>query len=556
MQTTIQRIDELIRQIEEFSKEKITAGNLENFILRWSKLSYEWEEAAAWAYINYTLETSNEEYNKVYEHLIQSAEKTEPLFFEIKKNFYQADPETSLQPEIYSRFNRYIKNEIDLYRDKNVPLWIEEANFSKEYQSVISSLMIQYEGKDYTLQQAARFLEENNRKARSDVWEKIYEQVHKASPKINEIYSRQIQLRHQIALNAGFENFRDYAHISKNRFDYSPEDCFQFHHSIEKKVMPLFNQTLLQRKKDLKVESLRPYDLQVDNLGRPPLKPFKEEHELTDKTITILQSLSPEIGMVLKSMKERRLLDLSSRKNKAPGGYNYPLAQTGLSFIFMNAAGLHRDVITLLHESGHAYQSFLTDNEPVFLYRNPCMEVAELASMSMELITMDYWDIFYPHKEEAKKAKLDHLEDIIGFFPWMAAVDSFQHWIYLNPEHGGEDRLKEWDKVMKRFAGDVDWKGYESYRKISWMRQAHIFTSPFYYVEYGIAQLGALQVWRNYLKDPKKALENYRKALALGSRKSMKEIYDEAEIEFGFSDKLIAEMMNFVKNQMEKIEKS
>lgn len=556
MHTTIAQIDGLIQKIDAFSKKSISPDSLEHYILDWSELSYEWEEAAAWAYIRYSCETANEDSIKVYEHLIQSGEKTEPIFFNIKKKVYDLNPDKNLNPETYSLFIKLMKTDIELYREKNIPLWIEEANLSKDYQGIIGSLTISHDGQELTLQQASRYLEENNREVRRQVWEKIYEQIFKSSEKINKIYTKQIELRDSIARNAGFENFRDYAHVSKNRFDYTPEDCFEFHQAIEKKIMPVYNALLKQRKNDLQADTLKPYDLQVDSLGRKPLKPFNEEKELTDKTISILKSLNPEIGNVLLDMKNKGFLDLDSRKNKAPGGYNYPLSKSGLSFIFMNSAGLQRDVITLLHESGHAYQSFLTDSEQLFLYRQPCMEVAELASMSMELITMDHWDTFYPDKEEAKRAKMDHLEDIIGFFPWMAAVDSFQHWVYTNPKHSEQDRLACWEKTLKRFGGEVDWKHYEHFRKTNWMRQGHIFTSPFYYVEYGIAQLGALQIWKSYLESPEKTLKNYKKALSLGSRKSMKEVYDEAGIVFGFSEKLIARMMKFAEEQIHRISKN
>jgi oligoendopeptidase F len=391
---------------------------------------------------------------------------------------------------------------------------------------------------------------------RKDVWELMFASVFEQSQQINHIFTKMISLRHQIALNCGFSNYRDFAHEAKNRFDYTPSDCIEFHNSISARAIPYFNKTLQERKKEMNLTSLKPFDLQVDPTGNAPLKPFHIESELSAKTIAVLSKLSPQIGKVLSEMQDRGLLDLSSRANKAPGGYNYPLSKSGLSFIFMNAAGLHKDVITLLHESGHAYQSFLTDKQPIYLYRNPCMEVAEVASMSMELITMEFWNEFYPQSPDLKKAKLDHLEDIIGFFPWMASVDSFQHWIYLNPNHTSQERLTEWEKVMDRFAGDVDWNNYPNYRQINWLRQSHIFTSPFYYIEYGIAQLGALQIWRNYLKNPQETLRLYTKALSIGSATSMKEIYETAGIEFGFSQKLIGEMMEFVLEQMEQIKNS
>ncbi|OHD14014.1 MAG: hypothetical protein A2Y41_11630 [Spirochaetes bacterium GWB1_36_13] len=547
MKVSISEIEEAVKEIEDFSSLEMEGRTLEESILRWSYLSDRLDELSAWSYINYTCETENEDFNKVFEFVIQSGEKTEPLFFKLKENFIKAMPEKYLEQKKYGFFTQIIKNEIDLFREENIALGIEDANFSKEYQKIMSGLSIEYKGKEYTFQQAGRFLEENDRNVRKEVWEKIYERFQKSSDEIGRIYTKLVLLRDKIAKNAGFENFRDYAHQAKKRFDYTPSDCFEFHSSIEKKVVPLVREFSEKRKQAMKLDSLKPYDLKTDELGRSPLCPFDNEKELVEKTLKILNSLDPEIGSVLQKMKEKGFLDLTSRKGKAPGGYNYGLPISGLAFIFMNAAGAEHDVITLLHESGHALHSYLTAGEKISAYRNPTMEAAELASMSMELITMDYWDVFYPDQEDLKRAKLGHLKDIIGILPWIAAVDAFQHEIYLNPSLSEKERLVVWENTIRRFSGGADWKGYEDYLKISWQRQTHILEVPFYYIEYGIAQLGALQIWKNYLENPQKALQNYKKALQLGYQKPMREIYESAGIRFDFSEKMISELMDFVK---------
>jgi oligoendopeptidase F len=538
MVSTTQEVDQLIEKIKAFSEQSIPLGALEKYIRDWSLLLFEWSEAFAWSYINYTRETGNEEYDKLLQYFIQSSEKVEPLFFEMKKNFYDLNPEKNLGPS-YEHFLKHIKNEIELYREENIPLEIEDSNLSKEYQKIMSSLSIQHDGKEYTFQQAGKFLQETERETRKAVWEKIYAALKEQTGEINRIYTRQIQIRTEMAKNAGFKNFRDYMHRAKGRFDYTPQDCLDFHKAVDEKVVPLYNQVLEERKRKLGLSSLKPYDLKVDEKKRKPLHPFEEEKELIEKTIHILDTLSPQIGKVLAMMNAKNYLDLTSRKNKAPGGYNYPLLQSG---------------ITLLHESGHALHAHLTNDIQNFIYKNPPMEVAELASMSMELLTIHHWDAFYPEKEERERAQLDHLKDIISALPWIAAVDAFQHWIYLNPEHTQKERMEEWGKIMDRFGGKVDWEGYEDFRKIGWQRQSHILEVPFYYIEYGIAQLGALQVWRNHLENPEKGLNSYLHALSLGHRKSMKETYREADIEFAMKPDSIEKIMIFLMDQIELIQ--
>lgn len=341
---------------------------------------------------------------------------------------------------------------------------------------------------------------------------------------------------------------------SYGRFDYTPQDCFDFHEAIASEVVPILNSLSKERKELLKVPSLRPWDKAVDPLGREPLKAFENGSDLTEKSIESFRRLDPFLGQCLSIMKEMGHLDLESRKGKAPGGYNYPLSEIGVPFIFMNATSTMRDMTTIMHEGGHAVHNFLTKDLSLADFKSPPMEVAELASMSMELISMDTWDIFFPNEADLKRAKLEQLEDIIETLPWVATIDQFQHGLYENPNHTSTERVKLWNKVFARFADiETDWTGLEENRDYMWQKQLHLYEVPFYYIEYGMAQLGAIALWRNYKRNNKEGLQGYMNALKLGNLTTIPEIYKAANIKFDFSRAYIKELMDFVKEEMAKI---
>jgi len=338
------------------------------------------------------------------------------------------------------------------------------------------------------------------------------------------------------------------------RFDYTPQDCFDFHASVKEAVVPLLDDMAASRKEALKVDALRPWDTKVDPKGLAPLKPFATGEELLDKTIRCFSRLDPFLGDCLKTMKAMKHLDLESRKGKAPGGYNYPLDEIGVPFIFMNATSNLRDMITLLHEGGHAVHSLVTRDLALNSFKHTPSEVAELASMSMELITMDFWDEFFSDENDLKRAKIQHLESIIETLPWVATVDKFQHWMYENPEHTPAQRTEKWVEIYSDFTDNVmDWSGLETFRKYLWQRQLHIYEVPFYYIEYGIAQLGAIGVWKNYRENPQAGLKGYLDALKLGYTAPITEIYRAANIPFDFSQEHITELINFVKAELERL---
>jgi oligoendopeptidase F len=454
----------------------------------------------------------------------------------------------------YAIMLRSMKKAIEIFREENISLFTELQNLQTQYGAATGGLMVEIDGQEKTLQQANAYLESTERKVRESVYRQIAEKRLGIKNQLNELFSQLIIKRDEVAKNAGFENFRDYSFASLGRFDYSASDCFEFHEAVAETVVPLLNQLASKRKTSMDLVELRPWDKSVDPLGRKPLKPFETGEEMLSKTITVFDKLDPFLANCLKEMIVLNRFDLDSRKGKNPGGYNYPLEESGFPFIFMNAAGQVRDMVTLLHEGGHAVHSILTKDLPINSFRNFPSEVAELASMSMELITMDYWDEYFSDPEEAKRAKIKHLEDILETLPWVATIDAFQHWIYENPGHSLADRESKWLEIVTKFSDNVtDWEGLEDIKVNIWQKQLHLFEVPFYYIEYAIAQLGALAVWRNYCINPEKALNQYLDALALGYTVPMKEIYSTAGIEFNFSKKYISELMEFLKGKISEL---
>jgi oligoendopeptidase F len=460
---------------------------------------------------------------------------------------------SELNHDKYHVYLRSIKKEIEIFREENVPLMAEIASEAQKYGSIVGSLTVIIDGKELTLQQASNFLKHTDRNKRKEAFEIISKKRAEKADELDELFNKLISLRHKVAVNAGYKNYRDYMFAAMGRFDYTPADCFNFHDAIQQHVVPLVKQFHEKRKAELG-HDLKPYDLEVDTKGRKALEPFTSGADLLDKSVKCLRKVDDYFAWCIETMDNMGRLDLESRKGKAPGGYNYPMAETNVPFIFMNAASSTRDVETMLHEAGHAVHSFLCKDLELAAFKNCPSEVAELASMTMELLTYDGLNEFYKNEEDLKRAKQEHLEGIIKILPWIAIIDKFQHWIYTNPEHTIEERKTYWRTLNKDFGtGMVDWSEYEFVLDYTWQKQLHLFEVPFYYIEYGIAQLGALSVWRNYLNNKQQALMQYKQALLLGYTKPITDIYQTAGISFDFSANYIKSLMLFVEAQLQKL---
>lgn len=533
-----------------------SADDLKQWMKDRSELEAVISEDLGWKYINMTRWTDNEDYSLAYRHFVQQIQpKIAPMSDMLNKKAMNSPFIKDLEEmEGYNIMLREIRKEIDIFKEENIPIFTQIQTETQKYGQLSGAMTVMVDEKELTLQQAAVFLQDTDRKKRQEVYEKISKRRLQDHEKLDELYDNLISLRTQVARNTGFQNFRDYKFKSMGRFDYTPQDCFNFHSSVKAEVVPMLNELAEHRKQQMGLDQLKPFDKAVDPLGRASLKPFRDSAELTSRTIEVFKRLDPFLGQCLEIMREMGHLDLESRKGKAPGGYNYPLSEIGVPFIFMNATSTLRDMITILHEGGHAVHSFLTRELELNDFKHTPSEVAELASMSMELISMDHWEHFFDNEEDLKRAKTDHLEQIIDTLPWVATIDKFQHWIYENPSHTREERVKEWNRIFNDFSDDVtDWSDYQKNKDYLWQKQLHLYEVPFYYIEYGMAQLGAVAVWKNFTENNREGLEGYMNALRLGYTKSIPEVYEAAGIKFDFSREYIRELMQFVHEELKKI---
>lgn len=541
---------------EELLNRKISSGKeLEQWILDRNELEAVLQEDLAWRYIKMSIDTTNKQYVESFHFYIENISPNASIYeHKLNLKLYDSAHINSLDQSKYYIYLREIKKDIEIFREENIPLQTEISKKSREYGSITGAMTIEWEGKTLTLQQAAKFLKSPDRGIRKAVYEKIVDRRLQDKEKLEELFDELIGLRHRVALNAGFDNYRDYMFKAMGRFDYTPQDCFLFHKAIEDHIVPLVQYFDKERKGLLGYESLKPYDTDVDPEGLEPLKPFETAEELIEKTIRCFSRLDEYFANCIATMDKMGHLDLESRVGKAPGGFNYPLYETGVPFIFMNAVGTHRDLVTMVHEGGHAVHSFLTAHYPVNFFKSVPSEVAELASMGMEMLSMSHWDVFYPDKSDYRRAQKDQLQGVIKTLPWVATIDAFQHWIYTHPGHTRTERKKYWEELMKRFgSSDVDWTGYDEALQYLWQKQLHLYEVPFYYIEYGMAQLGAIALWINFLKNPALAIEKYKKALSLGYTRPIGDIYNTAGIRFDFKSSYVEGLANAVKEKYEQL---
>ncbi|MCS7073948.1 MAG: M3 family oligoendopeptidase, partial [Bacteroidia bacterium] len=541
---------------EELLKEEFNSlADFYTWIKKCDELKGMVDEERAWRFIRKTCNIADE---KIAAEYTQFMTQIHPNVIEkqhlLDQKFYNSPFRNDLAGEEYQILAKRIAKNIELFRSENLPLITEVEIKGQEYDEVNGSLTIQWENRELTLQQASALLESKDRNLREKIWFLVANKRLEVSERIDTLFTRLVELRTQIAFNAGYSSFSDYKFKELGRFDYTKEDCFAFHEAVETVVSPIYESLLAEKAKKLNLPSLRPWDLSVSP-EVTILAPFQTGKELIQKTIAAFGSMKPEFAEMLSLMKEKNFLDLDSRVGKAPGAYNYPLVETGIPFIFMNAAGTQGDVSTMFHEAGHAIHSFLTRDIPLIQFRHPPMEVAELASMSMELMSMDYWTVFYDTPELLKQAKREQMYRTLSILPWVATVDCFQHWIYDNPNHTVKERNAAWISIYKRFYKDsVDWSGLDNYLSYLWHKQSHIFDLPFYYIEYGIAQLGAFQLWKLYKQSPERGLQLYQNALNLGYTKNIRNIYEAAGIEMNFSPKVMQSLFDFVLDELKELD--
>jgi oligoendopeptidase F len=529
-----------------------STGEIEQWLLDFSELSSAVDEYGSRRYIDKSCHTDDAEIEKRFMHFVENVEpKIKPLYFQLQKKLLESTHVSLLDQKRYFVLLRKWRADVEIFREENIPLETQVTKLVTDYDKISGAMTVQFQGKELTMQQMARFQEQNDRAIRQAAWETTTARRLADREAIEDIFEQLLGLRQKIAVQANLSIYRDFAWKMNKRFDYTPAQCLEFADAIAATCVPLVKKLDDQRQKDLGLASLRPWDTAVDPRNRLPLEPFKEGETsvFIDKTRTIFDRLAPELGAEFETLRTNNNLDLESRKGKQPGGYQCSLEESLQPFIFMNAAGLQRDLETLLHEGGHAFHHLAAVGEPLVFLRSAPMEFCEVASMAMELLGSEHFDVFY-NPADAARARRTMIEGIIHFFPWMATIDTFQHWLYTHPGHSRQQRTETWLSILNRFSGNVDWTGLHPIRGSMWQRQLHLFHHPFYYIEYGIAQLGALQLWLKAKDDPRRALANYRAALKLGGTRPLPELFSAAGIRFDFSQKTLGPLMNALEEEL------
>ena len=545
---------------EELLNRKISCSKcIEGIIRDASELSEHISEKGALLYIGMTCDTESEEKKSSFLDFVENVRPKLSEFSDSLNRRIVGHVAIKDMPERYDLMIRSMKNDIEIFRKENIPLSVEQTKLVTEAQAINGAMSVEYNGEEYTIPEMRAFLESNDRAVREGAWKAVADRRIEDEERLSEIFDELIAIRNKIALNAGFDTYTDYMFRAMERFDYTKEDCLEFHDAIESVCVPLMREINSRREESLGLGGLRPWDVNEktgvgpDLEGRAPLKPFSDVKEMVDKLSILFHKMSLDLGEKFDMLVEMDTLDLDTRKGKAPGGYQYYLQKSRVPFIFMNAAGLQGDLETMIHEAGHAFHSMYCGHLELIGERSYPIEFAEVASMSMELMTQEQWGEFYG-PEEANRARLGHLEGVIFLLPWIATIDSFQHWIYSNPEHTREERKFAWNAIRDRFGSNMDWGDFKIHRDTSWQQQGHLFGVPFYYVEYGIAQLGALQLWRTQRKDPDKALSDYSNGMTLGNTKTLPELFSAADIELGFGEEHLSSLIKEVRVAMAELD--
>ena len=523
-----------------------------------SELAEHISETGALLYIGMTCDTESEEKK---ESFLDFMSNIRPKLSEFSDALNRRIVNHSSVDDLPSRYDlmlRGMRTDVEIFRKANIPLGVRQTELVTKAQTINGAMTVEFEGQEMTFPQMSKYLESNDRSQRQAAWMAMSARRMEDSERLSDIFDELITIRHQMATNAGFESYTQYMFRAMHRFDYTIEDCLEFHDSVESVCMPILKKINQERCDGLGIGELSPWDVNEkggsgpDIHGREPLRPFETVDEMVEKLSVMFHEISSDLGGKFDKLIEMDTLDLETRKGKAPGGYQYYLEKSRVPFIFMNAAGLQGDLETMIHEAGHAFHSLYCGHLELIDERDYPIEFAEVASMSMELLTQPWWDKFY-ESEEADRARRAHLEGVIFLLPWIATIDSFQHWIYANPGHSKEERAEVWLSIRDKFGSDMDWTGHTDFRELSWQQQGHLFGVPFYYIEYGIAQLGSLQLWKTQMGDPQKALDDYANAMSLGNTRTLPELFSAADLELGFNEGHFMSLMGTVETALSEL---
>ncbi|MCZ2114221.1 MAG: M3 family oligoendopeptidase [Anaerolineae bacterium] len=545
---------------DRLREQPLTEENLTDWLHEWSDLNRLVEEVGAIAYIGSSLDTADEEKEKAFLNFVENMAPGYSLADQaLKERLLERMTSDDMAGDDMRVPMQKMRNQAELFREANIPLFTELAKLGNEYDKATGGMKTDWEGEEKNLNQLNSLLLDRDRDVRERAWKVTMDLWQGKRGELNDIYRRMLERRRQIADNAGFDDYRAFAFREWNRFDYTPEDCLRFHDAIEAVIVPVAERIYESRRMKLGLDRLRPWDLAVDPSGKPSLRPYHGQDELIQGSLNIFQHVDPTLARYYATMAEENLLDLDTRSGKALGGYCSTLPWRRRPFIFMNGDGKHDDVQTMLHESGHAFHAFESAPLPYIWQGDIPLEFCEVASMGMELISAPYLTHEfggYYTPAEAARARIEHLSSVITFLPYMAVVDGFQHWVYTHADEAMDAAAcdKAWNNLWTRFMRGVDWTGFEDECVTGWHRKLHIFQIPFYYVEYGMAQVGALQVWRNALQDQAAAVATYRNALQLGGTRPLPELFAAAGAEFRFDESMLSELVALIENTLTELE--
>lgn len=554
--TSWDSLEPLINDLLE--RELSCSSCLEGLIADSSELAEHVSEAGALLYIGMTCDTESEEKKGAFLDFVSNVRPKLSEHSDAINRRLVEHPAVEDLPERYDLMLKGIRTDVEIFRKENIPLGVRQTELVTESQAINGAMTVEFDGEERTFSQMSGYLEANDRSLREAAWTAMTSRRMEDHERMSEIFDELVSIRHEMAQNAGFDSYTEFMFKAMHRFDYTVDDCLEFHESVESVCMPILAQINRERSELLGVGELRPWDVNEkggsgpDVHGRDPLRPFETVDEMVAKLSELFHEISKDLGGMFDKLVEMDTLDLETRKGKAPGGYQYYLEKSRVPFIFMNAAGLQGDLETMIHEAGHAFHSLYCGHLELIDERDYPIEFAEVASMSMELLTQPWWDKFYD-SEEADRARRTHLEGVVFLLPWIATIDSFQHWVYANPGHSREERAEVWLSIRDRFGSAMDWTGHGDFREVSWQQQGHLYGAPFYYIEYGIAQLGSLQLWKTQMADPQKALDDYANAMSLGNTKSLPELFSAADLKLGFDEGHFQSLMDTVESSLSEL---
>tara|TARA_B100000029_G_scaffold405265_1_gene405576 strand:+ start:1595 stop:3301 length:1707 start_codon:yes stop_codon:yes gene_type:complete len=554
--TSWDSLEPLINDLLE--RELSCSSCLEGLIADSSELAEHVSEAGALLYIGMTCDTESEEKKGAFLDFVSNVRPKLSEHSDAINRRLVEHPAVEDLPERYDLMLKGIRTDVEIFRKENIPLGVRQTELVTESQAINGAMTVEFDGEERTFSQMSGYLEANDRSLREAAWTAMTSRRMEDHERMSEIFDELVSIRHEMAQNAGFDSYTEFMFKAMHRFDYTVDDCLEFHESVESVCMPILAQINRERSELLGVGELRPWDVNEkggsgpDVHGRDPLRPFETVDEMVAKLSELFHEISKDLGGMFDKLVEMDTLDLETRKGKAPGGYQYYLEKSRVPFIFMNAAGLQGDLETMIHEAGHAFHSLYCGHLELIDERDYPIEFAEVASMSMELLTQPWWDKFYD-SEEADRARRTHLEGVVFLLPWIATIDSFQHWVYANPGHSREERAEVWLSIRDRFGSAMDWTGHGDFREVSWQQQGHLYGAPFYYIEYGIAQLGSLQLWKTQMADPQKALDDYANAMSLGNTKSLPELFSAADLKLGFDEGHFQSLMDTVETSLSEL---